>query len=552
MSDLPPPNRPRIRAPAGSSNERAGHLTVDQMGDIVGRLTRTDDSLQNFAARYGLGTGNLLSASSYGFYPISRMQQLMEWAYRGSWIVGVGCDTVAEDMTRAGVQMNSETPPDDIEQLLRAEQELMLWQNLCDTIRWARLYGGALMCLQVDGQNMADELDPETVPEGGLKGFLVIDRWMVQPTFSDLVLDFGPDYGMPRYYDMIATAPFMPRQRIHYSRVLRMDGVTLPFRQKLAENGWGMSILERLYDRLLAFDSGTLGVAQLLFRAYIRVYKVKGYRAIMASDTPALADKFLQSVEMMRMLQSNEGMSVIDAEDEVEALTYSFSGVSDALTMLGQQLSGALGVPMVRLFGQSPIGMSATGESDFRQYDYLINAQQESRLRRPLTRVYKVIWQSVLGRQPPDTWNFQFNSIMEFSELEKAEIAQRDAATIAELHGAGIISTAIALKELKQSSIVTGRFTNISEEDIEGAEEQPPPWEQQDMMGGMGGPPGMGGQPGQKIPGMSPGGTGGVGVKLPSSKPPEGGDEGGGFGKGGDSAPKMTRSAQWHRREAGS
>jgi phage-related protein (TIGR01555 family) len=545
MSDNPP-QRPTIRIPAGSDRDRLGRLTTDQVTEVVSKLTHTSDSLQNFAARYGLGTGNLLSGSTYGFYPISRLQQLTEWAYRGSWIVGVGCDVVAEDMTRCGVQMNSETDPGDIEELLRAEQDLCLWQNLCDTIRWARLYGGCLMVMMVDGQNMEDELDPETVPEDGLKGFMPVDRWMVQPTFSDLVLDYGPDYGMPRYYDMIATAPYMPRQRIHYSRVLRMDGVTLPFRQRLAENGWGMSILERLYDRLLAFDSGTLGTAQLLFRAYVRVYKVKGYRAIMASDTPALAEKFLKSVEMMRMLQSNEGMSVIDSEDEVEALTYSFAGLADTLQLLGQQIAGALGIPMVRLFGQSPSGMNATGESDFRQYDYLINAQQESRLRRPLTRVYKVMWQSVLGRQPPDTWNFQFKSISELSEKEKAELAQRDCETVVAAHNAGIISTAMAMKELKQSSIITGRFTNITDEDIEDADEQPPPWEAQEgMPPGMGGAPGGpgGGQAGGMGAGMKMGGAGGVGVKLSSS--PSGGN-GGGFGGGGDSVP---RSAAWHRRE---
>jgi hypothetical protein len=422
--------------------------------------------------------------------------------------------------------VNSDTDPDDIEKLQTAMHETLLWQSLNETIKWSRLYGGSLMVMQIDGQDMATELDPETVGEDALKGFLVIDRWMVQQTFNDLVLDYGPDYGMPRFYDVIATAPFMPRQRIHYTRCIRMDGVTLPFRQKLAENGWGMSVVERLYDRLLAFDSGTMGAAQLLYKAYLRTYKVEGYRALVGAGGE-LMERFVKSMELMRSLQSNEGMTVIDSKDEFETHTYSFAGIPETLMILGQQISGALGIPLVRLFGQSPSGMNATGESDIRLYYDMINSTQEARLRRPLTRLFAVMWQSVLGKPPPDTWNFSFRSLRQLDEMEKAELAQRDADTINMLHQGGIISTTIALQELKQSSIMTGRFTNITEQDIEDSKQAPPPWEpppapdpsMMGMMPGMpGAKPGVPGMPGAKPPG-APGAPGAPGGQ-PGAKPP--------------------------------
>lgn len=494
--------RPRVRVPAGSSADRMGHLTTD--------------SITNFVARLGIATPNLLSASTYNFTPISRLQQLMEWAYRGSWIIGAAVDCVADDMTRAGIQMNSDTDPDDIEQLSTAMNETLLWPRLNETIKWARLYGGALMVMQIDGQDMATELDPESVGEDQLKGFMVLDRWMVQQTFSDIVLDYGPDYGMPKYYDVVATAPFMPRQRIHYTRCVRMDGVTLPFRQKLAENGWGMSVIERLYDRLLAFDSGTMGAAQLLYKAYLRTYKVEGYRALIGAGGE-LQERFMKSMDLMRMLQSNEGLTIIDSKDEFETHAYSFAGLPETLMVLGQQISGALGIPLVRLFGQSPSGMNATGESDIRLYYDMINSTQEARLRRPLTRVFDVLWQSVLGKEPPDTWGFVFRSLRQLDELEKAELAQRDADTINMLHQGGIITTTIALQELKQSSIITGRFTNISDEDIEDSKQAPPPWEPPDPAA-MGGMPGMPGAP-PGAPGAKPGAPGGVPGGMAGAKP---------------------------------
>jgi phage-related protein (TIGR01555 family) len=480
------------------------------------RMVFVGDNVVNFAARIGLGAGNLMSETTQNYLPISRLQQLMEWAYRGSWIVGAAVDVVADDMTRAGIQMNSDTPPDQIEQINTAMNDLFLWQSLNDTIKWARLYGGALMVMAIEGQDMSTPLIPERVPQGALKGFIVLDRWMVQPTYSMLIQDFGPDYGMPVFYDVVQSAPFMPKQRIHYTRLLRMDGVTLPFRQRLAENGWGMSVIERLYDRLLAFDSGTMGAAQLLYKAYLRTYKVAGYRRLIGAGGE-LEQHFHRSMELMRYLQTNEGLTVIDKDDEFETHQYSFAGIPDTLQILGQQIAGALGIPLTRLFGQSPAGQNATGDSDWRNYETMVKASQEARLRRPLTRILDVVWQSELGTMPPDTWGFTFRGIDEPDEAAKAEIAQRDADTIKLLHDSGIITTTIALKELKQNSIVTGRFTNITEEDIKDSEQEPAPWSEeareQQQMGGPGG--------GSPFGGGGGGGEGSAGPKLPGSSPPQ-------------------------------
>jgi hypothetical protein len=457
-----PPERARVRVPAGSSNERLGTLTTDNVA--------------NFVARIGLGTGNQLSSTSYQFTPVTRMQQLLEWAYRGSWIVGAAVDVVAEDMTRARVSFDMDIDPDDLAQIENTINDICLWQNLADTIRWSRLYGGAVMVMLIDGQDMSTELHVDRIKKDQLRGFLVLDRWMLSPTSTAQITDPGPDYGLPMHYDVVATSPYLPKMHIHHSRVMRMDGTTLPFRQRIAENGWGMSVLERLYDRLLAFDSGTMGAAQLLYRAYIRTMKVKGYRALVGVGG-AMQEGFVKSMELMRLMQSNEGMTVIDAEDEFETHAYTFGGISDTLMVLGQQISGALGIPLTRLFGQSPQGMNATGDSDIRLYYDMIRALQEARLRRPMHKIFEVLVRSSLGVAPPKNWNFSFGPLWQLDEVQKSEMAARDAETVVKLHEAGIYSTTMALKELRTAATLTGRFAVISDEDIEDSEAIPPPWD---------------------------------------------------------------------------
>src|SRR6185437_7701108 len=148
---------------------------------------------------------------------------------------------------------------------------------------------------------------------------------------------------------------------------IRIDGQDLPYFQRWAENLWGQSVLERLFDRLLAFDSTTQGTAQLVYKAHLRTYKVENLREIIAMGGPAL-DGLQKQIEFIRSTQTNEGMTLMDTKDEFEAHSYTFSGLDNVLLQFAQQCSGALDIPMVRLFGQSPAGLNATGESDLRTY----------------------------------------------------------------------------------------------------------------------------------------------------------------------------------------
>jgi hypothetical protein len=296
---------------------------------------------------------------------------------------------------------------------------------------------------------------------------------MLQPLLSELVTDYGPYAGLPKFYDITVTNGPIPPQRVHFSRVVRMDGDDLPFFQKQTENLWGLSVLEPIYDRLVAFDSTTTGAAQLVYKAHLRVLKSPGLIKAVAMGQP-MAATFKSRLEMMRLFQSIEGITAIDKEEEFETYSYSFSGLSDVLLQFAQQLCGALGIPMVRLFGQSPAGLNSTGESDLKNHYDMITASQESDLRDPMTKLLNIIHRSVLGTAPSETFSFDFTSLWQMSEKEKAEVANVTADAVGKMVDAAVIDHSTALKELRQSSDSTGIFTNITDEQITEAENEPP------------------------------------------------------------------------------
>ena len=454
----------------------------------------TRDSIVNLAARLGLGADNLSSQSSYAYSIVSRNRQNIDNAYRGSWLVGVAVDSVADDMTRAGLEMMGDITPKDIEAIQGEFNDKGLWHSIGNTARWARLYGGAIAVILIDGQNPTTPLRTETIRKDQFKGLLVLDRWMVTPSLEDVITEFGPEMGQPMYYTVNSTmsqggsygyssnagigqrsarsATDLAAVRIHYTRVIRLDGNELPFFARQAEQGWGQSILERLYDRLLAYDSATQGAAQLVFKAHLRTLQVDGLREAIAFGGKAL-EGLASSVDFIRKFQTSDGLTLLDAKDVFSVHSYSFAGLPELLSQFSEQLSGALQIPLVRLFGQSPSGFS-TGDADLQNYYDMIGSQQESKLRRPVHRLLDVVSRSKLGKPLPDGFGFKFTSLWQMKAAEKATVAGTIVTAVVAAEAAGIVSQKVAMEELRQSSHQTGIFTNISDEDIEAAESDPP------------------------------------------------------------------------------
>lgn len=481
--------------------ERAERQQVrDSKGKAAGASTAglTQDAYQNFAQAIGLGTNNALTSSTYGFNPITRIRTLLEWIYRGSWFGSTFIDIIADDMTRAGIELQAEIPPEDTEQLQQSLTRKGVWAGLNEGLKWGDLYGGAIAVMLIDGQDVSTPLNIDRVGKDAFKGLLVLDRWMIDPNLNDLVTDLGPELGQPKFYRVNSDAPAFRLKNIHHSRCVRFEGVRLPYWQRVMENLWGLSVFEPLYDRMVAFDSATMGMAQLVYKAFIRTYKIKGMRRLLTEGGDG-ERALMRWVEMTRQLQGNEGITLIDGEDEFTPSTQtSFTGIGDAVLQLAQQLAGSRQIPLTRLFGQSPAGLNATGESDLRTYYDGIKHKQELKLRFGMTKILFVTAKSE-SIKLDDQSNFTFRDLWQLSELERSEVFARDAGSIGDLESGGVIGLQTALKELRQLSRATGRMTNITDEAIENASDEPAPSPQE--LGIPGAPDG--GAANSNEPGMS-------------------------------------------------
>jgi hypothetical protein len=157
--------------------------------------------------------------------------------------------------------------------------------------------------------------------------------------------------------------------------------------------------------------------------------------------------------------------------DTFEAHSYTFAGVGDIINQFAQQISGATGIPLIRLLGQSPAGLGATGSADMEIYRDNIAQKQESQLRIGLQRLLDVVHMSKFSSLPESDFDFSFSPLRQLDEEQRSNTAEKLTKTVIEAHGADLIDRPTAMKELQHIGTITGLFNNISDEAVEHAED---------------------------------------------------------------------------------
>ncbi|QHP55018.1 DUF1073 domain-containing protein [Pectobacterium carotovorum subsp. carotovorum] len=441
----------------------------------------TVDGYNNFTAKLGANTQNIQSGGTYTPGYITRNRVMLEFAYRSSFLVGAGVDAMADDMTRKGISISSQLKSGQKGKIETFWDEIGIWDGINDTLKWSRLYGGAVLVVLIEGQDMSTPLKLDRIKEGQFKGVMCLDRWMVTPTYSDLVTDYGPHFGKPKYYKVVVSQQGIPPWRIHHSRLIRMEGDTLPFQQAQTENGWGMSVVERIFERIEAFDTATVGATQLIHKAHLRTYSIEGLRKVLAlpDDNPAKVG-LMKHMDMIREFQTIEGMTLMDKSDDFATHSYSFAGVADVILRFAEQVSGATGIPLVRLFGQSPAGFN-TGDGDLENYYSRVNSLQERRLRRHIRWLLDISWRSQFGEPLPDDFTFEFNKLWEMSDVDRATMANNVVTALATAVRDVGMSQHAALNDLRNLADVIGIGGSITDKDIEDAKAE---WEESELEAG--------------------------------------------------------------------
>lgn len=382
----------------------------------MGVVQFLNDKLQNVVA--GLNTPRDKQYSSSWVLPVIT-QRDVENAYRGDWMVRKIHDIPPFDTVREWREWQAEG--DVIELIEEVERKFCVQHKLQRALMLSRLTGGSVIVIGTDAGAMDTELNPERVGKDGLKYLNVLHRWEI--TAGELNRNvFDERYGQPLYYE--ASNGEM-NARIHPSRVIRFVSNPTPDNRGVTD-GWGDPLLQIIDDAVMQAAGVLSNVSSLTHEANVDVIRIPNFMDGLA--TAGYTQKLLTRFTLAATAKGNNGMLLLDKEEEYDRKELHFAALPDIIDRFLQVVSGAADIPATRLLGQSPAGLNATGESDVRNYYDRLSADQKLQVDPAIWPLNDLIIRSATGSRDPEIY-YNWRPLWQESETEKADNDKKRAET---------------------------------------------------------------------------------------------------------------------------
>ncbi len=435
------------------------------------------DYYTNLASRMGYGTPSLPESAEYTLVRFSNNYWELIKLYRNQWLPRLIVDIPAIDLTRAWAKLVCDLDPKEINDFDRTIRRTRTTRDVRRAIKWARLFGGGACLMAIKGHEkyLNEPLDLDDVNPDSYLGLIPFDRWVgIYPMGGEISesIDRPEDWGLPEFYE--ARGPDKSNSfRVHASRILRFCGPEVPTPEFQAQMYWGISELELTWEETRKRDNASWALLNLLFRANILAQinpELAQALSGLGMNQKALIN-FNRIMESQNQLLSNQSMMILGKDGDMKSVQYSFAGMGEVYAQFQMDVAGAARIPVTRLFGRTITGLGQSNEADEKLYEEKIAADQEELLRPQLDKLYPVICMSEYG-EVPDDLDMQFPSIRVLSETERADLFDKGSAPILAAYNSGLIWKKTALKELRQLGDITNIGTNITDEEIDQAEEE--------------------------------------------------------------------------------
>ena len=405
------------------------------------------------------GLAGAKDKSSYGLFleRDSLDSQILSGLYEQDAIAARVVDRVVDDATREGFYLTGEDETVDFSSVQSELEDLDALNAVADAWRWARLYGGALLIMVVnDGSKMDKPLNLEKANK--LSSLQVIESQFVTP------VGFNPGLGArafrrPEWYEISGLnvgADDKGPKRVHRSRVIRFDGVRVAPNRMIEKNGWGPSVLDRIYTQLDQLGQVMGYCRAVMHDISIQVYKLDGLREQLCGSDQSQAE-MRTVMETIRMSVDNLHVLALDTADDFVEVNRSVAGLKELVDKFVDALVRATPYPRTVLLGEAPGGLNASGESEVRTYLDYVAAQQNLQLTPVLNELLTVLFavRQNRGEVVPDEWTINFNPLWRPSAQESADTMLKRAQADQIL----ILNDIVSADEVRERLISEGLIT---------------------------------------------------------------------------------------------
>lgn len=329
-------------------------------------------------------------------------------------IIRAGVEMRAKEMSRKWGELVSTAESNDrIDALNKAMEKHDIKTIFRKIAEQCGFLGGCL--LYIDVGDPIQELVTPLPREGKIfrnrfQRFTLVDPWVVYPGEYNSVNPLASDYYKPKIW-YVQGVPVSKTRFIYFSEN------ELPDMIKPAYNFFGLSLTQRVLDAVSHYTRNRESASKLLEKVSLVVLKTNMDDILSGSSDLDLRRR----LEYFAHNWDYNGVAAIDFEHEdLSIFNNSLSGIVDIVRQSMEYVAAMFNEPATKLWGISPAGMNATGESDMQNHYDNIASLQEQMFRSGINQVLEILQLDMFGDVDTEI-QFKFSPLSDEESRTKAE-----------------------------------------------------------------------------------------------------------------------------------
>jgi phage-related protein (TIGR01555 family) len=367
----------------------------------------------------GMGMGSE-TETRFSREPILQADTLSALYYGGDDLAATVVDALPEEALRRPPKVtNPHRTPEEVKRVQERLEALGWVERFKQAAIFARLYGDGGVWIASEGEQPQPRAAGERVRflKHVDRRVMLVGRYYTDPKAENL--------GTPETFSIVPVGVSYSHEnmgsQVHETRIARLVGWRLDPIQRAYNAGWNYSVLQRCINTVEAMGATWEGISALLRELSIKVLKVKGLQASRASRP----DLVMARLATIKQGLSTWNLLAVDADsesfDRVDA--GSLTGAAALLEMVLLRVASAARMPVSILFGRSPAGLNATGESETRAWYASVSSYQSTELQAPMSEAARAVGEEMFPGS--EGWGVEFPSLWEPTEAETVDAATK-------------------------------------------------------------------------------------------------------------------------------
>ena len=294
-------------------------------------------------------------------------------------------------------------------------------------------------------------------PERPLQRLGVVEPMWCYPGAYSAQNPLAPDFYNPSTW-------YVSGNIVHASRLLTMVGRPMPNMLKPAYAFGGVALSQMIKPYVDNWLRTRQSVSDLIDAFSVMVLATDMEQIL--TGVAGAERQFFNRVDLFNKTRSNRGTFAIDKDtEEFSNVSAPIAGLDKLQSQAIEQIASVSGIPLVILLGVTPSGLNASSDGEIRAFYDKIAGYQEKIIGPGLKTLLEVVQLSLFGAID-DKIGFEFESLWEMSDADKAAIRKSDAEADSAYITAGIVSPEEARERLndEEGGLYAGRLTGPAPE----------------------------------------------------------------------------------------